>query len=204
MKLWLLVPVKPFSEGKSRLADTLDIDERAGLSRRLLRNVLQITRDSELFTGILVVSRDPAVLQEAAKAGVDILLEQSSGLNPALRAARDRAVEDGADAVLILPSDLPLLDASDLDKLLDRVTKPPSIVIAPSHDNGTNALLLYPPHVIDFAFGHNSFQRHHEQATQADVAVQVVHSSTLALDIDWPADLRLLESSSITTALTNR
>ena len=77
------------------------------------------------------------------------------------------------------------------------MTSSPSVVIAPSHDGGTNALLLYPPYVIDFAFGPDSFRRHHRQAIQADVAVQIVQSSTLAFDIDWPADLRLLESMDI-------
>jgi 2-phospho-L-lactate guanylyltransferase len=110
MNLWLLIPVKPFAEGKSRLAATLDNDERALLSRRLLRRVLQISRISELFAGILVISRDPEVLREAAEAGSNVMVERSTGLNQALSAARDGAVDDGADAILILPTDLPLSD----------------------------------------------------------------------------------------------
>jgi 2-phospho-L-lactate guanylyltransferase len=197
MNLWLLIPVKPFSEGKSRLASTLDIDERARLSRRLLRRVLQITRESKLFAGSLVVSRDPAVLREATEAGSEVMLEHGSGLNPALHAARDRATENGADAILILPSDLPLLEASDLHRLLLAATLSPSIAIAPSYDGGTNALFLHPPYAIDFAFGPDSYRRHHEQATVAGMTVHIIHSPTLALDIDWPDDLRLLESMGI-------
>ena len=197
MNLWLLIPVKPFAEGKSRLAATLDIEERARLSRRLLRRVLQIARESELFAGMLVVSRDPAVLREAAEAGSEVMLEHGSGLNLALHASRDRATENGADAILVLPSDLPLLEASDLHRLLLAATLSPSIAIAPSHDGGTNALFLHPPYAIDFAFGPSSFRRHHEQATLAGMAVQVVHSPTLAFDIDWPDDLRLLESMGV-------
>ncbi len=197
MNLWLLIPVKPFSEGKSRLADTLDIEERALLSRHLLRRVLQTTRSSELFTEILVISRDPEVLREAAEAGSNVMVERSTGLNHALSAARDRAVDDGADAILILPTDLPLMTASDLHRLLATLTGSPSVVIAPSHDGGTNALLLYPPDVIDFAFGLDSFREHHRQAIQAGVAIQVVESPTLALDIDRPGDLRLLESMDV-------
>ncbi len=194
MNLWLLIPVKPFAESKSRLADTLDIGARAQLSRRLLRHVLQIARESNLFTEILVISRDQTVLREAADAGADVMLEVGSGLNPALNAARDRASDEGAEAILVLPSDLPLMEASDLHRLLNTVSLSPSVSIAPSHDGGTNALLLNPPDAINFCFGPDSFRRHHEQATRAGMPVQIIHSATLAFDIDRPDDLHLLES----------
>jgi 2-phospho-L-lactate guanylyltransferase len=194
MNLWLLIPVKPFSESKSRLADTLDVAQRAQLSRRLLRHVLQIARESDLFTRMLVISRDQTVLREATRAGTDVMLEQASGLNLALSTARKRAVAEGAEAISILPSDLPLVEASDLHRLLHAAPLSPSIAIAPSHDGGTNALFLHPPDAINFYFGPDSFRRHHEQATQAGMAVHVIHSTTLAFDIDWPNDLHLLKS----------
>jgi 2-phospho-L-lactate guanylyltransferase len=84
--------------------------------------------------------------------------------------------------------------ASDLHRLLATLTGSPSVVIAPSHDGGTNALLLVPPDVIDFAFGPDSFREHHRQAIQAGVSIQIIESPTLAFDIDRPGDLRLLES----------
>lgn len=192
MKLWLLVPVKPFAEGKSRLAESLSPDQRAELSQNLLGRVLSVARDSTLFAGMLVISRDRTVLAEAVKAGAEAVAESEDGLNSALDAARSQAVVRGADAILVLPSDLPLLEVSDLELLYELPDGKSTVVIAPSRDGGTNALLLHPPHAIDFAFGVDSFRRHRRLAELADVSTRIVHSPTLALDIDRPIDLQRL------------
>jgi len=59
--LWLLRPVKPFAESKSRLSPPLDSAARAALSRDLLRRVLLSAGDANLFAGVVVVSRDADV-----------------------------------------------------------------------------------------------------------------------------------------------
>ena len=50
---------------------------------------------------------------------------------------------------------------------------------------------MHPPGLIEYAFGKNSFRRHVRAAEQAGAAVQVYHSSRVALDLDTPADLEL-------------
>ena len=67
MKLWLVTPVKPFDESKSRLAAVLSQAERAALSRSLLERTLRLAQDSGRFTGLLVVSRADAALSTADK-----------------------------------------------------------------------------------------------------------------------------------------
>lgn len=192
MNLWLLIPVKPLCQAKSRLAGHLGPAERAELSRRLLSNVLGAARSAGVLAGILVVSRDKSVLAQVRAVGVCGVPEQGRGLNQALRQARREAVIRGADAVLVLPADLPWVTAQDVCELYQRGWNSPGVVISPSRDGGTNALLLRPPDAIEFAFGPHSFRRHRLLAQAAGFPVQVFDSPTLAMDVDRPEDLRML------------
>lgn len=194
MKLWLLVPVKPFGEGKSRLAEHLSSEARHRLSQAMLAHVLQTGQSANVLAGVLVVSRDPQALAQAEQGGVHTLLETGHDLNGALTQASQQAVANGAEAVLVLPADLPLLTPEDVQQLYTLGSAQRSVVLTPSPDGGTNALLLHPPGVINFTFGPDSFALHRHQAHMANLAVQIFESPTLALDIDWPEDLNSVQS----------
>lgn len=197
--LWLVVPAKPFDEGKSRLAAALPRAERANLSRRWLTHVLSVAQAWGRFANIAVISRDTEVLALASALGALPILETTTGeanasgdeLNEALRQGCRVAQANGAEGVLVLPADLPLLTHTDLDELYELALEGEAVIIAPSRDGGTNALLLRPPHAIDYAFGEQSFARHLSLATAARLPVHVYTSATLALDVDRPEDLRL-------------
>jgi 2-phospho-L-lactate guanylyltransferase len=191
--LWLIIPVKPFGEGKSRLAGAISPTMRAELSRRWLTHVLTTATTWGHFAGMAVISRDPTVLTLAAAQGAQPIVETGGDLNSALLQARAAAQEAGAEGVLMLPSDLPLLTATDLDELYTRALPGESVIIAPSHDGGTNALLLRPPQAIVPAFGEESFARHVALAEAAGLPCHIYHSPTLALDIDHPEDLLLVK-----------
>jgi 2-phospho-L-lactate guanylyltransferase len=120
MKLWLLVPVKPLEEAKSRLAGVLAPGERTTLMRGLLARTLRLADESHLFVQRLVVSRDAEVWQTARQEGALALAEEGAELNQALAQGCRWAEQGGADAVMILPADLPLLRALDLEYWQDR------------------------------------------------------------------------------------
>jgi 2-phospho-L-lactate guanylyltransferase len=197
LRTWLVVPVKPLEEGKSRLAPALDVVARAALSRRWLDGLLATARANTRLAEVVVISRDPAVLALAAAAGATPLVEYGQELNHALEEARRYALAAGAQALLVLPSDLPLLTAGDLDGLLDLAQMGDGVVIAPSHDGGTNALLLRPPAAIPYTFGEESFARHCALAAAAQLDCRVYRSETLAWDVDTPEDLWKVETAGI-------
>ena len=202
MDLWLIIPVKSLTQGKSRLAAALSPAERQHLSRRLLEQTLSTVSNVDELAGVLVISPDEEAQAIARAAGATVLPETlQSGtaasnsepnlhLNRALGLARDAAVDRHADAILVLPTDLPLLTVEEvhnvcqIGKRLDR-----GIAIAGSQDGGTNALFLTPPDIIEFAYGPDSFHRHVYQAQRAGLPVQVIYSPALALDLDLPQDL---------------
>lgn len=200
MSLWALVPVKPFAEGKSRLAGYVSPPARQQLNRRLLRQTLETIQQADVAGGVLVVSRDAEALALAARAGAHPLREEpetateavpgdpESRLNSALAQAAAHAIAQGATAILVLPTDIPELTVQDVQRVAALEGAGPQVVIAPSGDGGTNALLLQPAWAIPFAFGPGSFQRHQQLAQAAGLPVRVVESATLAFDVDWPED----------------
>lgn len=199
MQLWLIVPVKPFALGKSRLAPVLAQEERMDLARTLLMQTLKAVAAVEHLGGIIAISRDESVLALARQCGASTLTETAfvppnhadpeAGLNHALQQARAVAVARGADAVLVLPADLPLLTVPDIDALIQLgLGCERCVVLAGSGDGGTNALLVRPPHAIDFAYGPQSLDRHRARAEAAGLTVHLVDSPALALDLDSPAD----------------
>jgi len=192
MNLWLIVPVKPFGVGKSRLAAALSAAARAQLSRRMLHHVLAQAAQANVLAGSLVVSRDPTVLDGLPARPARFVQEREDGLNRALEQGRQQALAWGADAILVLPADLPLLTAEDIRRLYHAATAADGVVIAPSSDGGTNALLLRPATAIPFAFGPHSFAAHQALAQQAGLRWRAFASPTLSFDVDWPTDLATL------------
>ena len=188
MKPWLVIPAKPFSAAKSRLAGVLSATQRAELSAYLLTRTLQIATAANCFAGVVVVSRDPAALALARQFGALPLLETVPNLNAALSQARAWVEAAGADAMLIAPADLPGVRAEDLRLLVAAFDAEGEVVIAPSRDGGTNALLLALPARFDFAFGRDSYRQHCLSAVEAGCIVRTVCTETLHFDLDAPAD----------------
>ena len=100
------------------------------------------------------------MLERAATLGARTLRQRSRGLNAGLREARDDVVAGGAEAVVVLPIDLPFVTAAALTSALDPVTgtgRGNVVALIPDrHGNGTNLLVLRPPTVIEFCFGPES------------------------------------------------
>lgn len=185
--MFIIIPVKPFKQAKSRLAMALSPAERMRLSRYLFTRTLHLARQAG---ETVIVSRDGAARKLAKRAGAWALAEAGRGLNEALRQATAWSIAQGADTILILPGDLPRLILADLTRLVEAGWAGPTVVIAPCHRReGTNGLLLRPPGVIEVAFGPNSFERHQQIARAAGLDPIIYDSPRLAFDLDRPEDL---------------
>ena len=181
-----VVPVKRLDSAKSRLAGQLSAGERAAVSLEMLGNVVGQIVQVPAISAWSVVSGEERALAVARELGGEAIRESEAGLNSALELGRAWALKTGADALLIVLSDLPLLKAGDLADLL---TQRSPVVIAPSKDGGTNALLQRPPGAIPFRFGHSSAARHWQQALRRGLGTAMFHRDSLAFDVDTPEDL---------------
>ncbi len=187
--VYAVVPVKDLGGTKSRLAPVLDPAARAGLTLYMMGRVVSRLREAGL-DAVGVVSPDPIVLDEALRRGATPLVQESRGLNPALEEGRLWATENGAAALLVLPADLPLIEAEDVRAVLDEAAGGTSVVIAPDGArSGTNALLLRPPDALPFLFGPDSFEAHLSAARDRDTEARVLENQHLSFDLDTAGDL---------------
>ena len=195
MGVTLLVPVKALKEGKSRLSGCLNPPQRERLCRMMLRNTLRM---SSKLGRTIVVSDDPSVAEAVAKfrdASVTFqLTDVPRDLNRALHEGRLHAVKN--DSVLVLPIDLVSLRPETLRAACVRSD---TVTIAPERIfQGTNLLHL-PPLVARsfvFMFGPGSFSRHKDEARRLGLNPEVLNAADAALDIDTPADWRLVSTAS--------
>ncbi len=197
MTFWAIVPVKPLQRGKSRLAEVLTQEERLDLNRRLLAHTMDTLTAIPDIEHVLVISRDQAALALAREYGARTVQEHGAPqLNIALTRATIVARTYATRGVLILPADLPLITPEDIQTLLARAVDPPVVVIAPDRRRqGTNALLVCPAGVIEYAFGPGSFQRHCARTRQAGAHLEICELPSLALDMDLPEDLELVSET---------
>jgi len=191
MSIWAIIPVKPLSRAKSRLAEVLSPHEREVLAETLFRRVVNVVKSVPAIAGTLVISRDTRVLSIARDLGVNTVQESGTPeLNNALMRATQVVKGWRGEAVLVLPADLPLVAAEDVMEIIALGKEDMSVVIATDyHQDGTNAMLTRPPGLIPYAYGAGSFERHMKLAQEVGADVTVYRSERLALDIDTPADL---------------
>lgn len=170
--------MKSMDRAKGRLSGVLDAAGRRALAQQMLEHVLATLREAGLAT-VQVASAD----------------EGTGDLNADVTAAARRAEQQGARELLLVMADLPYLAASDIAALVE-AGRTSDIVIAEAKDGGTNALLLRPPTVLQFAFAtaRPSAAFHADHARNAGIEPVFVRRPGLARDIDTPDDLRTLVS----------
>ena len=197
-----LVPVKGLARAPlSRLASLLNEEERGRLSLTMLRDVLTVLNSVDKLERLVAVTRDPSAQEIAGCHRARVIEEPVDvvGEGPAVDYGASVLAGEGVESVLVIPSDLPLIDKSDIETLLDVDLGSPSVVMAPSDDGGTNALLKRPPDAIPSRFGPDSLPLHIQEAESRGMPYRVIPLSSFTTDIDSPEDLlRFLDTPGAT------
>jgi 2-phospho-L-lactate guanylyltransferase (CobY/MobA/RfbA family) len=89
--------------------------------------------------------------------------------------------------VALMPGDLPLIAAGDVEATL-AMARRDRLVIVPSADGGTGALVFPAGLALPLAFGRGSFGKHLQAAADLGLTSVVAGAETLAFDLDHPAD----------------
>lgn len=187
----IIVPHRGLDAAKTRLAPSLDPEERVMLASQLLQRVLRVSREVSEDVEVISPSRPLAEIVEAA--GARLAVQRGMGLNEGLDQARSQAMLDGIDTLIVLHGDLPNLTPTDIETLAAAlpVDGGAGVAIAPDRaGTGTNGLALRPPGVIAFRFGIGSFAAHAAEVERVGVPCVAVNRAGLAFDLDTPDDLR--------------
>jgi 2-phospho-L-lactate guanylyltransferase len=190
VKATAVLPVKRFGTAKRRLAAGIDDARREALVGAMLEDVLEAIGEARSIERTIVVSDEPRAVDAAAATGAEVVPDPAEPGHPeAALAGIARAEEQGAECVVLLPGDCPLLEPRELDRLLTGVPTSFVAIVPDRHGTGTNSLVLAPPDAIRPAFGEGSCARHVAAAREAGVPFSVEQIASLALDLDTPADV---------------
>ena len=201
MKIFAIVPVKRFENGKSRLAKVLSSAERIKLCELLLYDTLDTLKKTSMISEVIVVSSDVRAEKIAKKYDIKFLKENTdSGVNAAVAFADDYCSEARATATIVIPQDLPLLLPEDIDRMCEFATEyEKCLVICPSlRFDGSNALLRKPSMLLRTHYDNNSYQTHLKVARELGVNIKVVLSQRIMIDLDTVEDVQNLIKESST------
>lgn len=187
--LYAVVPVKNLGSSKRRLSAVFTPQERGQLTLAMLEDVLAALKAS-VVDEVLVVGENLQVKQIAEKHHASYLSTAKNDLNPALEEAADWCIQHGAESVLVLPADVPLVSTKEINRIIQLDVGKCGVVLSPSSNGGTNALLQHPPNLIPTCFGAGSFLAHIREAYVRSVSVRLHFSPELATDIDSAEDLQ--------------
>lgn len=185
-----VVPVKPLAAGKSRLAGRLPREALERLALAMLGDLVEALRAVAAIDCVAVATPDPRVAREAEALGARALLGGGPGLDAALEDAARALSHDGLDALLVVLGDVPGALPEDVAALFDalRALGGRGVVLAPSRDGGTSALLRAPHDAIANRFGPQSAAAHRALAQRAGVPFRELVLPSLAVDLDRPED----------------
>ncbi len=192
MKNLAIVPVKGLADGKKRLATYLGPSERKSFVEAMLLDVLDSLHKSRQFAEIMVISPDPSVSHQAHESDSLFLRQHGTGLNSAVRQATHSVLNREVSSITTVLADLPLLEARDVEELVQISGKVPRVVLAPSLKGGTNVMLRAPPSIVHSHYGRWSYAKHMRSAQTKGVSTYSISNSRISFDIDTVDDLRKL------------
>ena len=189
-----LVPIKRLGAGKSRLAAIVGRGAAERLTRALLADVLDALGQRDEIARVVVVTPDREVAEAARAADAEAFVRADPGLNESLDAAAAELARDGAESLLVVLGDVAGVLPGEIGALYEALAGlgGRGVVLAPSSDGRTSALLRAPHDVIPSRFGKESAAAHREAARAAGVPIAELPLPSLAVDLDTVADAEAL------------
>ncbi|MBN4927326.1 2-phospho-L-lactate guanylyltransferase [Hoyosella rhizosphaerae] len=183
----VVVPAKPLSQAKSRLAGVLSATERARLAAAMLRDTLDAVSRSPLVSRVTVVGSSVDVEKIACEHGALYESEQRNDLNDSLTDACDRIRQANPGTALgIVHADVPAVQPHELEAVMTfTATTATPVFIADRHGIGTTALFIPGGHAVHPLFGPNSAAAFHADGARPFLGPV----PGLRHDVDTPADL---------------
>jgi 2-phospho-L-lactate/phosphoenolpyruvate guanylyltransferase len=189
----ILIPVKNLSAAKQRLALVLDQPARTALAQAMLHDVVATLSAWPARPACALVTGDPFALELARRYDFEIIPDLANpGETAAIEMATELCVSRGVDNTLVIPADIPLIQASEIEQILAHAPAEGSVLAPAADGRGTNAAFRRPANLFPLRFGNDSFRPHLAAAQATGKACVVLKLPGIAVDVDNPADLRPL------------
>jgi 2-phospho-L-lactate guanylyltransferase len=192
----ILVPVKNLSSAKQRLAAILDQPSRTALAQAMLYDVLTTLDRWDNRPQVAVVTSDPFATNLATEYRFEVMPDSDNpGETGAIEMATRICVERGVKSTLVIPADIPLIEAWELEEILKKAPAEGSVLVPAGDGRGTNAAFRCPANLFPLRFGNDSFKPHHAAAEASGKPCVVLNLPGIAVDVDNPPDLEELLAS---------
>jgi 2-phospho-L-lactate guanylyltransferase len=193
----ILVPVKNLANAKQRLSSVLGPEARQELAQAMCADVLETLAHWQRRPPVTVVTSDPFAGDLAARFDFDVMPDD---LNPGETGAIEMATvlcrDRGVDHTLVIPADIPLMEAFELDRIVEAAPQAGAVLVPDAAGRGTNAAFRSPADLFPLRFGNDSFLPHRAAAKATGLPCVVLELSSIALDVDRPEDLQALAAAS--------
>jgi len=185
----ILIPVKNLSNAKQRLASVFDQDTRTALAHAMLEDVLH-TVSQYAGDQVALVTSDAFATGLATKHGFEIIRDEANRSETDAIEMATRVVEQrGIESTLVIPGDIPLIEAADIRMIYERAEARGSVLVPSGDKRGTNAALRRPAGLFPLRFGNDSFMPHQVSAKATGDPCIVLEIPRIALDIDTIEDV---------------
>ena len=186
----ILVPVKNLADAKQRLSPILTPEERFALAQAMCEDVLQELARWQKRPAVAVVTNDPFACDLAKRLEFEIIADDhNAGETNAIEMATAVSRERGALSTLVVPADIPLIEAGELQTIADSAPPGGALLVPDAAGRGTNAAWRSPGDLFPLRFGNDSFLPHLAAAKATSLPCIVLELPGIARDVDRPEDL---------------
>lgn len=192
----ILVPVKNLATAKQRLAPLFDQATRTELAKAMLHDVLAVLGAWSARPEVSLVTNDRFALDLAQHFGFEVIADHDNrGETYAIEMATRHCEGRGIESTLVIPGDIPLIQVSELEEIMDAAPDAGSVLVPAADGRGSNAVFRRPAGLFPLRFGNDSFKPHLAAARATGKSCVVLSLPGIALDVDNSSDLRQLAAA---------
>ena len=189
----ILIPVKNLSAAKQRLAGVLDQRARTELAQTMLHDVVAALAGWSQRPACALVTGDPFASDLARQFDFEIIPDPGNpGETGAIEMATRLCVDRGIESTLVIPADIPLIQAVELEHICAVAPQEGSVLVPAADGRGTNAAFRRPANLFPLRFGNDSFKPHLAAAQATGKPCRVLKLPGISVDVDNPEDLQML------------
>lgn len=197
MTIGIVIPFRGTDLDKSRLRE--DMDETSveyilnTMTQRVILEIMKLDKKVNLY----VLSKNKVSFDGKYQIAED----QGQNLNDSLQIYTSKMNET---IIMIIMADLPLINKSHINNILETVEQEKKVIIAPAKDNGTSILCFNQNVSFPFFYGEKSAEKLSNYLAEASINHQVLEYDFCYQDIDTLKDLiNLNQNNSLPEWLKN-
>ncbi|MCY3976057.1 MAG: 2-phospho-L-lactate guanylyltransferase [Thaumarchaeota archaeon] len=190
MKIAAIIPVKTFSNAKSRLR--LPASKKEELCKIMFNEVIKAIMKTNIINKIVIVSKSKDIISDEMVNVIHINDKYEIGVNNAISIADKYVLRNGFDASVVFPQDIPLIKPVDVISLLKWQAKKLVCIVPSKRFDGTNALVRMPTNLMKTHYDEDSYKIHLQIGKRHTNNTSLVLIKRIMFDVDNHNDLKLL------------